>query len=344
MKRLAELTFQHHFHALGETFHAPHQPQGLEQPELVRTNPAVAELLGLDPAEFDTDLFLQVFSGNALLPGMQPVAQAYAGHQFGNFNPFLGDGRSVLLGEVAADNGLWDICLKGAGRTPYARSADGRAGLGECLHEYALSEQLAALGIPTSRVLCVVSGKPLVYRQGFQPAAMLTRVAPTHIRFGTFESCYYRRDHAALRLLADHVMTYYYPECAGTDEARYARWLQAVVLKTARLVAHWQVAGFTHGVMNTDNQSIVGVTLDLGEASFTPERDPAYVGNREDEKGRYAFGQQPVVGLWNCNVLARALSPLITAQDLRTALEAYEPEYLRHFAALSAPPPDAATA
>jgi uncharacterized protein YdiU (UPF0061 family) len=337
MKRLGEFTLQHHFHDLGEQFYTEHQPQGLQEPSLVCANPTVAESLDLDPAECSSDYFLQVFSGNTVLPGMQPLAQAYAGHQFGNFNPFLGDGRSVLLGEVASPGGLWDICLKGAGRTAYARSADGRAGLEECLHEYALSEQLAALGVPTTRVLCVVSGKPLVYRRGFQPAAILTRIAPSHIRFGTFEYHYFRRDPAALRQLADHVIAHHYPECAGTDEARYARFFQAVVLKTARLIAHWQGIGFTHGMMNTDNQSIVGVTLDMGAGSFTAEHDPAHVGNREDEKGRYAFGQQPVVGLWNCNVLARALSPLITAQDLRTALAMYEPEYLRHYTRITSP-------
>lgn len=337
MQLLSELSFQQHFHALGTTFYTPHLPQGLEQAQRVCANTSVAALLDLDPTECDTDLFLQVFSGNTLLPGMHPIAHAYAGHQFGKFNPFLGDGRNVLLGEIHSSSGVWDMVLKGVGRTPYARSADGRAGLEECLHEYTLSEQLAALGVPTSRVLCIVSGKPLVYRQGFQPAAILTRIAPSHIRFGTFEYHYFRRDQAALRQLADHVITQHYPECRGTDEARYARWFAAVVQRTARLIAHWQAVGFTHGVMNTDNQSIVGVTLDLGESSFTPDHDPHYVGNRDDVKGRYAFGQQPLIGLWNCNVLARALSPLIAAQDIKTALARYEIEYLNHYASLTTP-------
>ncbi|MBJ6611330.1 MAG: YdiU family protein [Candidatus Thiothrix moscowensis] len=335
MRRLSELRFQQLFHTLGSEFYTPHLPQGLQQAQWVRTNSSVAAMLELDPAEFATDLCLQVFSGNRLLPGMQPLAQAYAGHQFGKFNPFLGDGRSVLLGEITSNTGTWDIVMKGVGRTPYARRADGRAGLDECLHEYHLSEQLAAASVPTSRVLCIISGKPLVYRHGgFQPAAILTRIAPSHIRFGTFEYHYFRRDHAALRQLADHVIARHYPECAGTDEARHARLFQAIVLKTAQLIACWQAVGFTHGVMNTDNQSIAGITLDLGESSFNPEHDPNYIGNREDEKGLHAFGQQPIVGLWNCNALARALSPLVSAQDLREALLQYETAYLQHYAQL----------
>ncbi len=333
MKKLHSLKLTHHFHTLGDTFYCEHQPQGLQEPQRVRSNPAVARQLGLDPAECDTDYFLQVFSGNALLSGSRPLAQAYAGHQFGTFNPFLGDGRNVLLGEVPTPTGPLDICLKGAGRTPYARNADGRAGLDECLHEYALSEQLAELGIPTARCLCVTQGKGLVYRQGYGPEAMLTRVAPTHIRFGTFENCYFQRNTTALRQLADHVITHHYPECWQGSTNRYACLFRAVVLRTARLIAQWQQAGFTHGMMNTDNQSIVGITLDLGSAAFNPDRNPAFVSSRADEHGRYAFGRQPEVGLWNCNVLAKALSPLIPASELRAALLCYEPEYLRLSAA-----------
>lgn len=335
MKRLPELPLHHHFHDLGEQFYREHQPQGLQEPSLVCANPAVAESLGLDPAECSTDHFLQVFSGNALLPGSRPLAQAYAGHQFGNFNPFLGDGRAVLLGEVATPNGLLDLCLKGAGRTAYARTADGRAGLDECLREYEISAQLAELGVPTARCLCVTKGSGLVYRNGFGPEAMLTRIAPSHIRFGSFENCYFQRNTPALRALADHVIAWHFPACADAGEQRYTAFFQEVVVRTARLMAHWQAVGFVHGVMNTDNQSILGLTLDVGLGGFTPERDPACVINPADEKGRYAFGQQPVVGLWNCNVLARALSPLITASDLRAALQTYEPEYLRHYAALT---------
>ena len=334
MKHLPDLRFHNRFHALGTHFYHEHQPQGLENPTLVCSSAAVLQQLDLHPDEATTDLFLQVFSGNALLAGMQPLAQDYAGHQFGHFNPFLGDGRAVLLGEVATPGGLLDIYLKGAGKTPYARNADGRAGLRECLHEFHITEQLAALHVPTTRCLCVISGSQQVYRGGFEASAIVTRIAPTHIRFGTFENYFFQKNTPALRQLADHVIACHYPECAAAGEQRYAAFFREVVVRTARLIAHWQAVGFVHGVMNTDNQSIVGLTLDVGASTFTPERDAASVSHPDDEHGRYAFGQQPVVGLWNCNVLARALSPLIAAPDLRTALLAYEPEYLRHYTAL----------
>jgi uncharacterized protein YdiU (UPF0061 family) len=263
------------------------------------------------------------------------LAQDYAGHQFGHFNPFLGDGRALLLGEVETPTGILDIYLKGAGKTPYSRTADGRAGLRECLHEFHTTEQLAALGVPTARCLCVVSGSQPVYRGGFEPAAILTRIAPSHVRFGTFENYFFQKNPAALRQLTEHVITCHYADCVASGD--YAGFFREVVLRTARLIAHWQAVGFVHGVMNTDNQSILGLTLDVGLGTFTPERDPAYVCHPDDEHGRYAFGQQPVVGLWNCNVLARALSPLITAADLRAALQEYEPEHLRHYAVLMSP-------
>ncbi|MBO0612396.1 protein adenylyltransferase SelO family protein [Thiothrix fructosivorans] len=329
MKHLTDLSFHNRFHALGSHFYSECPPQGLENPTLVCSSPEVLQCVGLPPDEANTDLFLQVFSGNALLPGMQPLAQDYAGHQFGNFNPFLGDGRALLLGEVATPTDILDIYLKGAGKTPYARNADGRAGLRECLHEFDTTTQLAALGVPTARCLCVASGSQLVYRAGFEPSAIVTRIAPSHIRFGTFENYFFQKNHAALRQLTEHVIACHYPTCLEAGENRYAAFFREVVLRTARLIAHWQAVGFTHGVMNTDNQSILGITLDVGASSFTPDHDPNYVTHPADEHKRYAFGQQPVVGLWNCNVLARALSPLIAAQDLRQALLAYEREYLR---------------
>ena len=332
MKRLNELTLQHHFHNLGNAFYTEHQPQGLQQPRLVRTNRAAAEWIGLDPTEFTTDLFLQVFSGNTLLLGMQPLAQDYAGHQFGNFNPFLGDGRALLLAEVVTPTGTMDVYLKGAGKTAYARNADGRAGLRECLHEFDTTEQLAALGVPTTRCLCVVAGSQQVYRGGFESAAIVTRIAPSHVRFGTFENYFFQKNTTALRQLADHVIACHYADCVANGD--YAGFFREVVVRTAHLIAHWQAVGFVHGVMNTDNQSILGITLDVGASAFNPKRDPDVTSHPDDEHHRYAFGQQPVVGLWNCNVLARALSPLITTAQLRAALQEYEPAYLRYHAQL----------
>ena len=339
MPHLQRLRIVNRFHALGDHFYTECQPQGLANPVLVRTDPDAAELLGLSADDLHSDSFLQIFSGNRPLPGCRPLAQDYAGHQFGSFNPFLGDGRVLLLGGVECDAGHWEICLKGSGKTPYARKADGRAGVNECLHEFECSRELAALGVPATRSLCVIAGDDLAYRRhSYQRAAVLVRLAPSHIRFGTFENYYFQHNKEALRRLADHVIEHYYPDCLTQGEGRYAALFRVVVTATARLIAHWQAVGFVHGMMNTDNMSILGITLDLEDACFNPERDPDFVSSADDEKGRYAFGQQPVVGLWNCNVLARALSPLVDASDLRTALCAYEPEYLRSFEALSTDP------
>lgn len=334
MKSLRELDFINPFHALGPRFYSEVRPVALSRPELVRANPAVAELIGLDPQELYSDVFLRVFSGADLLPQWRPLAQDYAGHQFGHFNPLLGDGRVVLLTGVRAAGCEWELTLKGAGKTPYARDLDGRAGLRECLVEFDCSRRLAELVIPTTRCLCVIAGSEWVYRQGFDRTAVLVRVAPTHIRFGTFENCYFRRDTTALRDLADFVIEHHYPLCLASGERRYVCLLRQVVQRTAQLIARWQHAGFVYGMMNTDNQSIIGITLDLGAAVFNPKLDPGFVSSPSDDHGRYAFGQQPIVGLWNCNVLARALSPLIAAADLRSALRRYETDYLLHLESL----------
>jgi uncharacterized protein YdiU (UPF0061 family) len=333
---LHELKIVNRFHSLGPQFYREQPPQGLPEPELIRADHEVAALLGLAATELNCETFLQVFSGNRVLPGSRPLAQDYAGHQFGRFNPFLGDGRSLLLGGVDSAAGHWEITLKGAGRTPYARDLDGRASLSECLHEFDCSQRLAQLGIPTARAVCVIAGNMQVYRRGFERAAVLGRLAPSHVRFGTFENYYFQRDFEALQRLADHLIEDHFAECDGLGVGRYARFLRVVVRRSARLVAHWQAAGFTHGMMNTDNQSILGITLDLDASTFTPERDSEFVASSVDEHGRYAFGRQPLVGLWNCNVLARALSPLIPDAHLRSALRAYEPEYLRHYEKLTA--------
>jgi uncharacterized protein YdiU (UPF0061 family) len=336
MTGLQRLRFVNRFQRLGDGFYTACRPRGLTHPRLSRGDPLVAELLGLSGDDLATRQCLDFFSGNRLTDGCRPLAQAYAGHQFGRFNPALGDGRVLLLGEVETERGSWEITIKGAGKTPYARQADGYAGLGECLREMSISQRLAEREIPVAPILCVIAGDEQVYRQGFEDAAVLVRLAPSHIRFGTFENYYYRRDTERLRQLADHVINDHYPHCRLAGEPCYAHLFHEVVVRTARLIAQWQAAGFVHGMMNTDNQSILGITLDLGESAFTKERDPDFVSSPDDEKGRYAFGQQPVIGLWNCNVLARALSPLIDPDDLRSALNAYEPQYLRCLETLSA--------
>lgn len=327
---LSDLVFYNRFYSLGGVFFTPTSPQGLIAPYFIRTNQALAEQLGWDSKLFASAEALQVCSGNLLLQGMQPLAQAYAGHQLGQFNPFLGDGRSVLLGGLETPKGYREWQLKGAGKTAYARHADGLAGLNEALHEYRMSERLAALGVPTVQCLALTAGKNLVYRQGFQPTAILTRLAASFIRFGHFELYYFERKYPELQQLSDFVIKHYYSDCLNQSKP-YAAFFQAVVERTAQLIAHWQRIGFVHGMMNTDNQSILGISLDLGESAFNPERKPNFVSSPADAKGRYAFAEQPVVGLWNCNILARALSPLIEAADLKTALASYEPRYLASF-------------
>jgi uncharacterized protein YdiU (UPF0061 family) len=320
---------------LGPDFYTELAPRPLTNPELVACDPDAAALIGLTPDDCAAGDWLDLLSGRRLPAGCRPLALDYAGHQFGRFNPFLGDGRVLVLGSIETAQGHLELSLKGAGRTPYAREADGRAGLTECLHELDLSRRLAGLGIPTARCLCVIAGDEQVDRGGFERAAILVRLAPSHLRFGTFENCYFKRDVQGLRRLADYLIAHHYTGRVPTGADRHAALFRAMVLDTADLIARWQAAGFTHGMMNTDNQSAVGITLDLGASAFTDTRDDAFVASPLDEKGRYAFGQQPVVGLWNCNVLARALSPLLPAPALRGALAAYEPEYLRTHAALT---------
>jgi uncharacterized protein YdiU (UPF0061 family) len=333
MKRqsLGGLIFDSQFRQLGDDFSIPVLPQGISKPNLVIRSPAVLEMIGLSPSVCSTQPFLDIFSGNASLQNSTPAAQAYAGHQFGKFNPFLGDGRTLLLGEVRTQNNNWEISLKGAGKTPFTFASDGRAGLTECQHEYNMSERLADLGVPTSRCLCIIKGSEQIYRNRFEPVAMLTRVMPSHIRFGTFERCYFKKDIQALKTLTDYVIQHYFPHClrsSNDGDNDYAQLFKDIVVKTALLTAHWQQVGFVHGMMNTDNQSILGVSLDFGESAFTEDFDDNFVASLSDKKGRYAFGQQPAIGLWNCNVLARALSPLIKPVDLRHALKKYEPTFI----------------
>jgi len=336
MTELCGLTLSQPLLDLGAGFHSELRPQPLHHPRLVRFDPDTARLLGLPASAHEDDAFVPLFSGNRLPAGCRPLALDYAGHQFGHFNPFLGDGRVVVLGSVDTPQGPLEISVKGAGRTPYARDLDGRAGLTECLHEFSACRRLTELGIPAARGLCVIAGDEQVDRGGFEPAAVLVRVAPSHIRFGTFENQYFRRDADALRRLADYLIAHHYrARVEQSPEAPHAALLRAMVEDSARLIARWQAAGFVHGMMNTDNQSAVGITLDLGASAFTETHDDGFVASPQDDKGRYAFGRQPLIGLWNCNVLARALSPLLPAAALRAAVSAYEPEYLRAYAALA---------
>lgn len=307
--------FQNSYTALPANFFARVAPTPVAAPRLIKLNRPLALELGLDPAQLETPEGAEMLAGKTVPEGADPIAMAYAGHQFGHFVPQLGDGRAILLGEVVDRTGLRrDIQLKGSGPTPFSRRGDGRAALGPVLREYIVSEAMYALGIPTTRSLAaVVSGEP-VYRETMLPGAVLTRVASSHIRVGTFQYFAARRDTQAVRQLADHVIGRHYPELAG-QERRYHALLGAVVARQAALVARWMNVGFIHGVMNTDNCSVAGETIDYGPCAFMDAYDPATVFSSIDEFGRYAFANQPRIALWNLTRLAECLLPLFSDQQ-----------------------------
>ena len=322
----------------GDTDHElsqPCAPTPLQAPQWVCQNTALVRALKLEhDIHFDDDL-LALLSGNLSSISSSPVAMAYAGHQFGRFNPFLGDGRSVTLGSVPTSAGTWDIALKGSGLTPFTFQGNGRASLSECLHEYQLSEQLAARGIATARCLAVIKSNEHVFTNGrAESMAIVVRMAPTFIRFGSFEACHFRRNTDALRLLAEHVIERCYQadikdlNGEAANAARYATLFDAVVVRTAQLVASWQRAGFVHGMLNTDNQSMAGLTLDLGAAQQRENPAPDFVSSELDTQRRYAFGEQARIGLWNCNVLARTFTELVPKAQLIESLHRYETTFL----------------
>src|SRR6266851_7282220 len=287
-----------------EGFYVPWTAAQVARPALVQLNRALAEELGLDAEAFDSEEGTQIFAGNVIPEGAVPLAQAYAGHQFGGFSPQLGDGRALLLGEVLDRRGRRrDIQLKGAGPTPFSRGGDGRAALGPVLREYIVSEAMAALGIPTTRSLAAVATGEPVIRETVLPGAVLTRVASSHIRVGTFQFFAARGDVEGLRLLADHVIARHYPQAANADRPYHAL-LEGVIARQAQLIARWLLVGFIHGVMNTDNSSISGETIDYGPCAFMDQYDPAAVFSSIDEQGRYAYANQPRIALWNLTRLA----------------------------------------
>lgn len=333
MDPLSKLPFDNRYVHLGPAFGTRQSPEPLQAPRLAAFNPAVAELIGLDPA-IDREQLAQ-WCGGAILPdGAEPMAMKYAGHQFGAYNPELGDGRGLLLGEVNHPvHGRWDLHLKGAGKTPYSRFGDGRAVLRSCIREYLGSEALAGLGIASTRALCVVDSDTPVYRERPERGAMLLRVARTHLRFGHFEWFHYRGEYERVRELADFAIGLYFPQWSGRDD-RYQCLLRDICRSTAHLIAAWQAYGFAHGVLNTDNMSILGETFDYGPFAFLDDFEPDYICNHSDPGGRYAFNRQPGIGLWNLNALAHALSSLIDTQELRGILEQYEPELIARFETL----------
>lgn len=325
---LDQLPLTHSFAALPPAFYTRLQPTPLPAPYLVCASAGAAALIGLDPAEFATPAFAATFAGNQPLPGAQPLAAVYSGHQFGAWAGQLGDGRAILLGEVAAaEGGTLELQLKGAGLTPYSRMGDGRAVLRSSIREYLCSEAMAALGIPTSRALCVVGSDQLVMRETPETAAVATRLAPSFIRFGSFEHWYYQGKTAELKTLADHVIDRFYPDLRAAANP-YQALLAEVTRKTAHLVAQWQAVGFMHGVLNTDNMSILGITIDYGPFGFMEAFNAGHICNHSDSQGRYAYAMQPKIGHWNCYALGQALLPLIgEVEDVQTALSGYGAAY-----------------
>src|SRR5450631_2508256 len=308
--------FQNTYVALPDNFFARVAPTPVDSPRLVKLNRPLAVHLGLDPDRLGSPEGTEILAGKRIPDGADPIAMAYAGHQFGHFVPQLGDGRAILLGEVIDRDGVRrDIQLKGSGPTPFSRRGDGRAALGPVLREYIVSEAMAALGIPTTRSLAAVMTGESVLRETALPGAVLTRVASSHIRVGTFQFFAARGDTEGVRRLADHVITRHYPQ-AATAERPYHALLEGVIARQAELVARWLLVGFIHGVMNTDNTSISGETIDYGPCAFMDHYDPAKVFSSIDEQGRYAYANQPRIALWNLTRLAECLLPLFSdAQD-----------------------------
>ncbi len=327
MKRLDDLQFDNRFARLGDAFSTEVLPDPLDDPHLVVASPAAMALLDLDPAQAEEPVFAELFAGHTLWSDAAPRAMVYSGHQFGSYNPRLGDGRGLLLGEVVNQAGEhWDLHLKGAGQTPYSRMGDGRAVLRSSIREFLASEHLHALGIPSSRALCVTGSSTPVYREKKETGAMVLRLAPSHVRFGHFEYFYYTRQHEQLKTLGEHVLACHFPACLEAEEPWLAMFRE-IIERNAGMIARWQAYGFCHGVMNTDNMSILGITFDYGPYAFLDDFDANHICNHSDDSGRYSFSNQVPIAHWNLAALAQALTPHITVEALREALELFLPLY-----------------
>lgn len=322
------LSFSYKYFDLGEAFYSQVNPRPLKHPTLTCWDSDTAKLIGLE--EIAPELATRAFSGNAFTDHHKTLAMVYAGHQFGGYSPELGDGRGVLLGEVAHQGHSWDIHLKGAGKTPYSRFGDGYAVLRSCIREYLASIAMRSLNIPTTHALCVVKGCDPVQREQIEPAAMLTRVARTHVRFGTFEYFHYRQQYREVQQLADFVIAQFMPDEYGKAGC-YEKLLAFITHKTANLIANWQAVGFSHGVINTDNMSICGETLDYGPYGFMERFNAEHVCNLSDHHGRYAFDRQPGIGLWNLHALAAALQSLVDQDSAQQILDGYTNQLLNKY-------------
>lgn len=320
------LNFRNRFIGLGPEFYQAKTPDPVTDPYLIDFSPSAGQLIDLPPEAGRSRNFIDQFSGNVPMTGAQPLAMAYSGHQFGSYNPRLGDGRGLLLGEV----GMWDIYLKGAGPTRFARGFDGRATLNSSIREHLASEALHGLGIPTTRSLAVIGIRELIYRQRPELAAVLVRIADSHIRFGSFEFFHYTGQEKNVERLLEFSIQNYYPDIAEESD-RYRIFFQRTLQRTAKLIAKWQAVGFIHGVMNTDNMCITGTTFDYGPYGFMDRFVPNHTPNHSDTNGRYAYNQQPEIGFWNLNKLAETLTPLIGAENLEEEMKQYQPTFNRFY-------------
>ena len=333
MSSLSSLSLSSRFFDLPNAFYTQVTPQPLNNTRWVAWNHDFASQFGL-PAQPPEGELKHFFAGELISETFPSLAMKYAGHQFGVYNPELGDGRGLLLGELANRDGtLFDVHLKGAGLTPYSRMGDGRAVLRSTIREYLCSEAMAGLGIPTTRALGMLTSDTPVYRERVEQGALLIRMSESHIRFGHFEHFFYTNQMAELKLLADKVIEWYWPQCLQDDKP-YAAMFETIVDKTANMIAYWQAYGFAHGVMNTDNMSILGQTFDYGPFGFLDDYEPGYICNHSDYQGRYAFDQQPRIALWNLSALAHALSPLVERPDLEAILAQFEAKLGSYFSQL----------
>ncbi len=328
--------FENTYARLPERFYARLNPTSVAVPRLVKLNEELARNLGLDPVALAGPAGVEILAGRHVAEGSEPLAMAYAGHQFGYFVPQLGDGRANLLGEVMGRDGVrYDIQLKGSGPTPFSRRGDGRAALGPVLREYILSEAMAALGVPTTRALAAVTTGERVVRETLMPGAVLTRVATSHVRVGTFQYFAARGDTEGIRTLADYAIARHFPEAAQSKQP-YRALLDSVIARQASLIAQWMLLGFVHGVMNTDNTSIAGETIDYGPCAFLEAYDPDAVFSSIDRQGRYSYRNQPNVALWNLTRFAEALLPVLEQEttnseaalaSAKEALSAFQPHF-----------------
>jgi uncharacterized protein YdiU (UPF0061 family) len=336
-RHIVQFGFENTYARLPERFYARLDPTPVAAPSLVKVNVELARKLGLDPGALASEEGVEILAGNRIAEGAEPLAIAYAGHQFGHFVPQLGDGRAILLGEVIGRDGVrYDVQLKGPGRTPFSRGGDGRAALGPVLREYIVSEAMAALGVPTTRALAAVTTGERVLRETALPGAVFTRVAASHLRVGTFEYFAAQHDTEGTRTLADYAVARHYPEAAQQKQP-YRALLDGVIARQAQLIAQWMLVGFVHGVMNTDNTSISGETIDYGPCAFMEAYDPATVFSSIDHHGRYAYGNQPNAALWNLARLAESLLPVLVEEtgsdqaalaSANEALSAFEPQFV----------------